>query len=129
MKGKGFKSSHGKSKHPLATIYYGMKYRCYTKKNKNYPHYGGRGIKVCQRWLDSIDNFILDMGERPSPIHSLDRIDVNGDYCPENCRWATQKEQCMNQRKINELQNEINELKKEVDFLRRRLKIDCLQKP
>lgn len=77
-----------------------MKHRCYDEKYYLYHRYGGRGIKVCERWLDSFENFYADMGERPSNKHSLDRFPNNdGDYEPNNCRWATQKEQCRNQSK------------------------------
>jgi hypothetical protein len=77
-------------------IWASMKQRCYNKKSTNYPRYGGRGISVCKEWMDSFDNFIKDVGPRPSMDHSLDRINNNGNYEPSNCRWATRFQQARN---------------------------------
>ena len=87
------------AKYPEYWVWVAMRSRCNCPTCNAYKHYGGRGIKVCKRW-DSFENFIKDMGFRPSDNHSIDRIDVNGDYEPNNCRWATQLTQVLNRREI-----------------------------
>lgn len=89
------------NKHPLYGLWSSMLTRCYNKNSKHYNIYGGRGIKVCDRWLPvnfGFEHFVSDMGERPSNMHTLDRINNDGDYCPENCRWATITQQSNNKR-------------------------------
>lgn len=91
--------THNKSKTKEYFIFYGIKSRCYNPNNVDYPAYGGRGITICERWLESFENFLEDMGTRPTEKHQIDRIDVNGNYCKENCRWVTNFINCMNKRK------------------------------
>lgn len=86
----------GSSKHPLAQTWRGMMHRCHNPNSPGYRFYGARGITVCQRWRESFVAFCEDMGERPSASHSVDRIDTYGGYSPDNCRWATAKQQGRN---------------------------------
>ena len=87
---------HG-SKHPLYETWMNMRRRCENPNSTNYKNYGARGIKVCDRW-QSFENFLADMGEKPDPALTLDRTNNEGDYEPDNCRWATRKEQRANKR-------------------------------
>jgi len=75
-----------------------MKYRCSSPKSDSWHNYGGRGITVCRRWAESFDNFFADMGSKPSPKHSIHRINNNGNYDPGNCQWATALEHTKNKR-------------------------------
>lgn len=88
---------HGKSKSEEYNIWNSMKDRCFNPNNKSYPNYGGRGIKVCDRWMFFI-NFMNDMGMRPSSKHSIDRKNNDGNYEPSNCKWVTKSEQARNTR-------------------------------
>lgn len=88
---------HGHCKHPLFRCWADMLRRCKSSGCKAYKHYGGRGIKVCERWHE-FENFVKDMGDKPDG-GELDRINNDGDYCPENCKWSTRTEQLRNQRR------------------------------
>lgn len=91
-------TTHGGTGTPEYGSYIEMRRRCLNPKNHAYDRYGGRGITICDRWLNSFEAFREDMGLRPSPHHSLDRIEVNGNYESGNCRWATDKTQAENRR-------------------------------
>jgi len=75
-----------------------MRARCFSSTHKSFKDYGGRGITVCDRWVESFDNFYADMGPRPSASHQIDRANNEEGYAPENCRWATRTENMRNRR-------------------------------
>lgn len=80
-----------------------MKRRCYDPKHIGYKNYGAKGIRVCARWLTSFENFFEDMGKKPTPKHSIDRIDSNGDYEPSNCRWVDWMTQSTNKERTHKI--------------------------
>lgn len=95
---RGLLLKHGGYQSPSHWSWTAMKSRCYKKSDVGYHNYGGRGITVCPEWLNDFGRFLEDMGERPDGT-SLDRIDSNGDYCKDNCRWASREIQSFNRRK------------------------------
>lgn len=89
---------HGMYLTPEYKSWIAMKERCLNKNNNHYKDYGGRNIKICKEWKNSFETFYKDIGKKPSKDHSLDRIDVFGNYEPSNCRWATRSQQIRNRR-------------------------------
>lgn len=92
-------STHRMTGSPVYRSWASMKRRCYAPLDLGYENYGGRGITVCERWRHSFERFFEDMGHPPSRTHTLDRIDPNGNYEPDNCRWADKKTQARNTRR------------------------------
>jgi len=96
------KELHGMSKEPIYSAWSQMRSRCDLETHKDYKYYGGRGIKVCEEW-SIFTNFYRDMGDKPSDSHSLDRIDNNSNYTPDNCIWTTHTNQMLNRRAYGKL--------------------------
>lgn len=92
-------TTHGRSSTKLFKVWQGVISRCEIQTASNYPNYGGRGISVCPRWRKSFEAFLTDMGDRPTPKHTLERVNTNGNYEPSNCRWATRLEQSLTSRR------------------------------
>ncbi len=110
----GYQIKHGGKCHGRATPTYetwcSMKSRCLNPNDPYFYRYGGRGIKICERWINSFENFLSDMGERPKDL-TIDRIDMNGNYEPGNCRWATMTQQNRNHPNVKLNQEKVDQIR------------------
>lgn len=107
--------THGLSKTSEYRTWIMMRSRCNNPTYTHYHYYGGRGITVCDAWNESFECFIRDMGRKPTPEHTIERIDNNGNYCPENCRWATREEQVDNRsNRVTHLYNGVEQTLREI---------------
>jgi len=103
LRKQGNGRKHGKRHHPLYSTWCNLKARCFNKNHPAYKNYGGRGITVCSEWVNSFEQFLKDVGEKPTKQSTLDRIDNNGNYSPENVRWADRVTQRRNSRATREV--------------------------
>lgn len=94
-------TTHGKSALPEFGVWAGMKARCYNPNNESYPSYGGRGIRICESWLNGFAVFYADMGDRPGPGWTIERINNDGNYEPANCKWIPRPDQSKNRRGLH----------------------------
>jgi len=104
------KRTHGMSKSKEYRAWNNMLTRCYNPKSQRYHRYGGRGIRVCEQWVKSFQNFISDMGVAPTELHTIGRIDNDGNYCPENCRWELPEQQAANTSRSVRVQTDHGEM-------------------